>query len=76
MVYFGVVKSHGIDVWVGAVPSKYRLLIAQKIILPSTFGMNVWKSCVPIFKKFNILTVYSFYDVYKLFFFLTYCNKF
>jgi hypothetical protein len=68
-LYFGHVQSHILHSLVNWGGSRHleEVFIAQKRVLRAMAGMRYWKgltpveSCRPLFKKFNILPVFSLY---------------
>jgi hypothetical protein len=68
-IYYAYAQSHilySIIIW-GASPHMESVFIAQKRVLRAMAGLRYWRSnralesCRPLFKKYEILTVYSLY---------------
>jgi hypothetical protein len=69
LVYYAYAQSqilYSIIIW-GASPHMSKVFIAQKRVVRSMAGLRYWRSnseldsCRPLFKKYEILTVYSLY---------------
>jgi hypothetical protein len=69
LVYYAYAQSqimYSIIIW-GASPHMSKVFVAQKRVVRSMAGLRYWRSnseldsCRPLFKKYEILTVYSLY---------------
>jgi hypothetical protein len=69
VVYYAYINSHilySLVIWGGSSHTK-KVFLAQKRVIRSMSGLRYWRSnaaldsCKPLFKKYNILTVYSLY---------------
>lgn len=83
-IYFAHVQSHilySIVIWGGS-PHLKRVFIAQKRVVRAMAGKRYWKgptavvSCRPLFKKYEILPVFSLYILECVKFVKKYPEKF
>jgi len=84
LVYYAYAQSeilYSIVIW-GSSPHMERVFRAQKRVLRAMAGLRYWRSncaldsCKPLFKKFEILTVYSLYILECMKFLVKHPNKF